>query len=707
MSTGYLKVLTVENLRGSTRQFSLLFEKGKKLTIVYGENGTGKSTICDALDLLGNGRVGSLDNRGLGQTQKYWPSIGKSSTDVQVKLEGSTGECTARLSNREAVIQPAEGRPQIEVLRRSQILSLVEAKPGERYEAIRRFIDVSEIEASEKVLRELIRRIKGDRQLAVERVQENQNTIEQFWDSAGRPSHSAFDWARAAIARDATLLISEREAIERLHSAYFGLSDFPSRYRTATAQLESAKGSVQRTQGQYEEALTTVASGAEDLMDILRSAQSYVTRHPDLQQCPLCGSSEYAQGLAERIKGRIESFKELTTAKAGKSSADAQLDQAKSKLTQVEEDYARKRTQFLKALSSFDWPQDINLADESCPEQVDAASTWLEASAHLRASWYKAQATRQDEEKFIVTLKRALKTYDDNVEAQKGLDVLVPRLEQALAIVEDERRQFTDGVLSEIAKEVGRLYEAIHPRERLDKISLQLDENKRASLELAAEYQGRRDTPPQAYFSDSHLDTLGLCVFLALAEKGQPENTILVLDDVLASADEPHVDRIIDVLYEQAQRFRHCLITTHYGPWKHKLRWGWLKHNQCQFVELSKWTSTEGLLLINSVPDIQRLAQLLGESPPDPQLVCAKSGVLLEAALDFITSLYECSVPRRGNGLYTLGDLLPSVDKKLRKALKVEVLTGSDASGQQIYRTVELGPILDELHRIAQARNVF
>ncbi|MEA3278137.1 MAG: hypothetical protein U9Q81_23190, partial [Pseudomonadota bacterium] len=66
-----------------------------------------------------------------------------------------------------------------------------------------------------------------------------------------------------------------------------------------------------------------------------------------------------------------------------------------------------------------------------------------------------------------------------------------------------------------------------------------------------------------------------------------------------------------------------------------------------------------------------------------------------------------CSVPRRGNGLYTLGDLLPSVDKKLRKALKVEVLTGSDASGQQVYRTVELGPILDELHRIAQARNVF
>jgi hypothetical protein len=356
-----------------------------------------------------------------------------------------------------------------------------------------------------------------------------------------------------------------------------------------------------------------------------------MTRHPNLQQCPLCGSSEYIHGLVERIKGRIGSFRELSTARAGKSSAETQVAQAKSKLTQVEEDSTRKRSHFLDALSSFDWPENINIPDELCPERVDAASIWLEASAYLPTSWSKAQATRQDEEKFLVTLRHALKTYDDNVDAQKGLDVLVPRLEQALAIVEGERRQFTDGVLSEIAKAVGRLYEAIHPGDGLDKINLQLDENKRASLELAAEYQGILDTPPQAYFSDSHLDTLGLCVFLALAEKDQPENTILVLDDVLASADEPHVDRIIGVLYDQAQSFQHCLITTHYGPWKHKLRWGWLKHHQCQFVELSKWTSTEGLLLINSVPDIQRLAELLAESPPDLQLVCAKSGVLLEA----------------------------------------------------------------------------
>jgi hypothetical protein len=81
--------------------------------------------------------------------------------------------------------------------------------------------------------------------------------------------------------------------------------------------------------------------------------------------------------------------------------------------------------------------------------------------------------------------------------------------------------------------------------------------------------------------------------------------------------------------------------------------------------------------------------------------------VILEAALDFLTQLYECSVPRRSNGVFTLGDLLPSVDKKLRQALKVEILTGKDPSGVAIYQTKSLTQILDELTRIAQARNVF
>jgi len=156
---------------------------------------------------------------------------------------------------------------------------------------------------------------------------------------------------------------------------------------------------------------------------------------------------------------------------------------------------------------------------------------------------------------------------------RQDLDVLMPRLKRALEVVESERKKYADKILHDIADDVSRLYEKVHPGEGLNKISLDLDPVRRASLEIAADFQGQQGAPPQAYFSDSHLDTLGLCVFLALARRETPGEAILVLDDVLGSMDEPHVERLIEMLYEKAGKFRQSIITTHYRPWREKFRW--------------------------------------------------------------------------------------------------------------------------------------
>jgi len=50
MTSAALKSLTMTAFRGSSATFKLDFEKGKKLTLIYGENGTGKTTICDAFE---------------------------------------------------------------------------------------------------------------------------------------------------------------------------------------------------------------------------------------------------------------------------------------------------------------------------------------------------------------------------------------------------------------------------------------------------------------------------------------------------------------------------------------------------------------------------------------------------------------------------------------------------------------------------------
>ncbi len=137
-TTPPLKSLTITAFRGSSRTFTLPFERGRKLTLVYGENGTGKTTICDALELLAHGRVSSLDGFGLGKgLEKYWPTAGKAVGDLSVALETSAGTVSGKIVGKDVNVTPAVSRPKIELLRREKILDLIRARPADRYESRR------------------------------------------------------------------------------------------------------------------------------------------------------------------------------------------------------------------------------------------------------------------------------------------------------------------------------------------------------------------------------------------------------------------------------------------------------------------------------------------------------------------------------------------------------------------------------------------
>ncbi len=706
MSVPGLKKLTIQHLRGSVVPFVLPFEKNKKLTIVYGENGTGKSTICDAFEFVGKGRVGSLENRGLGKTDRYWHSVGKKPADVSVTIETMDNAlCCASIVKSEVVANPPEARPRVEILRRSQILRLVEAQPGYRYAEVSRFIDVSGVEASEATLRELIKTLNSRRGEAIAVVQANEESLEQFWESAGKPGADPLTWANIEAKRDPSAADSDITALSALQSAYSRLADHPTLLKSANDSVKSAKELLTAAQQKAQESVQTIAADAGELISVLEAARTYLHKHSSPTACPLCESSEKVQGLSGRITERLASFSNIHDVQAEVREAESALLRSNQKVEMLYEN-AKKHLQELETvLNRFAWPTDITIP--SLPQDLGVLESWLSETAHLPAEWKKSETIRQDKKQFLTTLNRALTTYSENILAQKELDALLPKLNRVLEIVEEERRIFSGTILAKIAGEVGRIYELVHPGEGLNKISLQLDPAKRASLQIGADFCGEAGAPPQAYFSESHLDTLGLCVFLALAALDGPENTILILDDVLASVDEPHVDRLIEMLYAEALKFRHCVITTHYRPWKHKLRWGWLKNGQCQFVELARWTNQSGLTLIRTLPDVERLKLLLAEQPPDLQSICSKAGFILEAALNFLTLHYECSVPRKPEDRYTIGDLLPAIKGKLRQSMRVEILTGTDTNGAPTYKCESLTPIFEELSRIAEARNVF
>lgn len=714
-----LHTLEIYALRGATEKFVLPFEKGKKITILYGENGSGKSTICDSLELLSDGKVGSLDDKGLGKTISYWPSTGKKPSDLSVILKTSNGQWEVKLAKSKAVVTPDAGRPQVKILRRNQLLNLIAAQPSARYEVISPFIDISGAEKSENSLRGLLRSESASMESASARIEENRAALERFWEQAGRQGASALDWARSEVRKPPSALDEEINRIEGLAAGCEALlaedRQMRQNLQAVTIAEEELKAADERVEQEKAQALNT----PEELVEILEAARKYFHGHIAPTVCPLCDSAEFAAGLPDKVNAKLTSIRSLADAMRIQSSARQSLEAARKQIEQQSLKLLDATVRLSQVITQDAWPSDVVVprslsglaiqfqagAPDLQTQQTKVPELIAEATAFLPAA-QAALEMRREKKGFIYSLEQAVATYDANYSAQQERDRLIPLLKQALEEVEKERQEFVNNILDRIAARVGGLYEEIHPEEGLGKINLLLDPGKRASLEIQSHFPEAQNAPPGAYFSESHLDTLGLCIWLALAERRDAANTVLVLDDVIGSVDDLHADRIIEMLYTVAQKFQHCILTTHYRPWREKYRWGWLGNGQCQFIELQGWEHGAGIRYGKSVPPVEELRWLLDNEQPSPQLICSSAGVILEGILDFLTQLYECSVPRR-KGKLALGDLLPNVNKKLRAALKVERVV-KDAEGKIIrYDSSDIGSILDELQNMAQLRNVF
>jgi len=705
-----LKRLTVAALRGAVLPFSINFEANKNLALIYGENGTGKTTLCDALDLIGNGKVGSLENRGLGGAlSSYWASVGKSKADIKVEVETSGGTWAATVGAKGAVVTPAASQLQVEVLRRSQLTQLVQHAPSDRYEVIRPFVDISGVEASENQLRDLIREKKKQLTEASAVIAENQAAIEDMWKLAGVPTSGAIVWARAETKKDHAALADTSDKLRAAVTSLSLLEQQIEQLGASATLLDSERTRLAQAESLLAKTQTTALDDSS-IVGILMAAKIHFETdgkdHPE--KCPLCHSSEFAANLPANVDERLSLLNALKEAMQEKSAAEKKLGAAESAHHLNAQTLHDNIAKAMVALDELNGEADVAAAISSSGwmemSQAGGSNTagLLVAVQELQAALKEISARKEQARAQFAHLRLALQRYEANMASQQELAVVMPFLERALVICEQERKKFVDGLLAQIANDVGLLYEGLHPGEGLNKISLKLHPTRRASLELGAKFLSLPEVPPHAYFSESHLDSLGLCIFLALARLKGASETILVLDDVLGSIDEPHVDRLIHLLYDEAANFQHCIVTTHYRPWKEKFRWGWLKNGQCQLIELKGWNSQQGLMVSQGIATpIAELGGLLAVSPPSPQLACGSAGVVLEAVCDFLVDRYECSVPRR-KGKLTLGDLLPAIDKKLKPSLRVECKQ-SDGS----YQSIGLGDKFDELQQMASLRNIF
>ncbi len=263
--------------------------------------------------------------------------------------------------------------------------------------------------------------------------------------------------------------------------------------------------------------------------------------------------------------------------------------------------------------------------------------------------------------------------------------------------------------MSSISGDVEAMYQSIHPKEGLGNIKLFLNHNYQGSLNLSANFHTETDITPQSVYSESHLDTLGICIFIALAKKESNNDVILILDDVVMSVDERHLDRIIDLIHNESQNFAHILITTHYRPWRERYRNNRAPNANIQFIELRGWTKERGITLAKPQLVLDEIKFYLA-APENfhRENLAGTTGRFLEALLDFLSFNFQSRLKRKAGNDFNLSELLDCLSKDLLKILKVqkmELLADGKYSTDNHTEEVSLKPVIDNIKNLKAIRN--
>lgn len=593
-----LQKLEIDAFRGATRPFVLPFDPEKPVTLLLGENGTGKSTVADALICLCTDDMGSLDDRS-GVDKAFLVAAGRASEDLRLALHTDQGIFNARYEKKKISRQPEQSALKLRHLRRSSVVSLSTAAPSARYEQLAGYFDLSGIVKSEDNLRTLCKNLKQEYDRTVGTVQAVQKVLETIWANEGSPLDDWELWAETESHKD---LNEQRLQLRRVRSLVEQAEKNLGAHDRLLQTLKMGEQAAQtRKQADLQLAELQVASGQDEaLLTLLQQAHDFVARHADHSSCPVCEQFILPSELKQQLHTRMENMAGLRAAAAEAETARREHERLQSVWQHALSDFSSALSDFLTAAQQSEWPETFQsaLAELNDPEQPIRKRAELFAASRLQLEMLlegrriTADAIQKTVDQHALISENWLSVLENRQTAMDSA-VLLRNADKALKIVENARKAFIDAELAAISADVDAFYQALHPEENLGGVRLFLKEKGKNSLELTARFHDHEDVAPQSLYSESHLDTLALCIFLALAKRYGGAETVLLLDDVLGATDDAHLDRFIGLLRRESVHFAHILLTSHQRTLGERYR----GQGDVQVVELGDWSVGEGMVL--------------------------------------------------------------------------------------------------------------
>jgi ABC-type dipeptide/oligopeptide/nickel transport system ATPase subunit len=616
-----IKSLEISGIRGI--KDSVLLNLNNKSILIFGENGSGKSSLTDAFEWYYSDGIEHLISKETGATKGkgslrnlFIPDSEDAFVDIQYSNNSLNAKKTIDSSLRASFSNTTDDfkdyfvatQSENLILRYRDLVEFIIATPGEKLEKLQNIIGFSVVADIRGLLKKsagtIARNIKStnfdnqknaQQSVVLENLGQNAYTDDQLFSGVNQlikpvqiekniKSHKDIQdvLKEIEIKEDTALLelisfytkvgenlIEIVGNIDGIHSSYTA-------YHKIYTELRKDPGNIQKIQ-----LLSLLKEGRNVLKNIVMQDDF----------CPLCQQEKSKIELIKELDLRI---KELETLDEEKEKLEKQGQGLKNILrvnvNTIDGLLKEKLFKEEKQATLLGYVEQIKaslntfseelkkelIAKEPIREPVKLQIDEEEISELARETQGKAKSLMESKSsnknfQIYTRLFHAVTAFNQYQTINRKQEILTKQQMTFQLLFADFIKRQEEALsvfLKMFSSNINEYYTFMNPNEKIEDIKLVSIKDKNDDLVgITIEYSffDETKTPPIAYLSESHINCLGLSFFLASVNAFNKQNKFIVLDDVISSFDRTHRARFAKLLTDKFGDYQILLLTHERG----------------------------------------------------------------------------------------------------------------------------------------------
>lgn len=691
-----LQSIGLQWFRGAASE--VILNLAGRSVVIYGANGAGKSSFVDGIEaMLCEGKVGHLSHEYSGRNQeKALINLARPAgqeTKAEITLtDGSSETLTWQTS---APTRAQKGATTVgswdyrrTALRQEELSEFIRDTKRNKYSAVLPLLGLSRLEAVAENLHKLVRSIerKGDLSSLRKKLdQAGERRKEVFGDQTNELLLDRLEELRLTYAPEAAVETRGKTAADVLSAITANIASLTADQRRAAALDEIGASDLQSRLVKVSEAAARIAEVAEPLIKerlvILGAAEEFSTIGSDLEgpmSCPACGKEIEAQEFREHVAGERDRLSAVQKLYDEHQIAVGEVCDEVSRLKNVLvkndlEDWRvalpselKPLTEYLDELSVADLRsgcggEDIRILRAKVLPLVDHAVVEAKALPPSVQSLVQHQ-----KEASVLSGSLMAVALLAGINRGEALIRLVKTLESEVfeEIAERARKTFES-----ISHDVQRYWKILQPNEVITDVRLVVPEDNDKAVEVAIRFYGKAQDSPRLTLSEGQRNALGLCIFLAMANKADVDNRPIILDDVVISFDREHRSRVATLLLQEFAS-RQIVLLSHDREWFFELQ-RTLPAKYWDYHRLRPFSTPDvGITFAEFGVD---MATAKARAKTDPEEALGIVRRLMDIALSEIAERISLAVPHlRGdnNDHRTAGQFLVALERGTKRSFR-------------------------------------